>query len=52
MTNFVVLIQSGFKVIQKITLPNSCKTYLAVIIIPFSNFHFEWKSWRKRITKQ
>ena len=45
-TYVLFLIQGRFKVIQKITLTNLCKTYRDVIIVIFFNFHFEWK--RKR----
>ena len=48
LANFQVLIESVFRVIQKITSANLCKTYHDVIFIPFYNFHFEWKKLKKK----
>ena len=46
--NFDVLFQNGFGFIKNHTFSNLCKTYLDSMIIPFFNFHFEWKSLRRR----
>ena len=50
--NFDVLIQNGFRGIQKITSANLCKTYHDVIIISFSPPILNGKGWKKgRTTK-
>ena len=41
LTNFYVLIQSRFRVIQRIVFTYLCKAYHKVIII-----QFEWKNWK------
>ena len=47
---FDVLIESGFRIIRKIALPICIKhIVMSVIIISFSNFHFEWKRVGKKI---
>ena len=42
-----LLIQSSFRVIQKLVFANLCKTYHDVMIIPFVNFDFEIKTLEK-----
>ena len=43
-SNFNVLIQSGFWVIQKIAFANLCKPYHGIVIIWIFSFHFESKN--------